>query len=164
MLNVSTIQASDLLSAKRIDEKEKKILRSAVQELQMRDEHSLIIGKLRQHILDLETSDLRSYQNIEKLNTTNLGLESQVLELEAKVESKDQLIYELRLKTNCRIQLMQKNMTSLRIKHSGVVSLEKHERICNSLRLLNVQKEKLSLKASILQTKYNTSEGFVLLI
>lgn len=81
LLDVSTAQASDLMAAKTLDEKEKKILRSAVQELQMRDEHSLIIGKLRQQILALESSEIRSYQKLESLNSKCLEYESKVLEV-----------------------------------------------------------------------------------
>jgi hypothetical protein len=113
--------------AKCVEDKENKLLRLAVQELQTRDEKNLIIGKLRQQILALESGELRSRQKIEALNSTKLHLETENLQHEERIEKQDKLIYNLRLKTNSRIDFMRKNMNNMRNKHYGIVSLSKHE-------------------------------------
>lgn len=156
---VSAKQASDLITTKQVDENEKKILRLAVQELQIKDENNLLIGKLRQQIIALESNEIRNTQKMEALNSTKLSLESQILSLEDKIESQDKIINNLRLKTNSRIQTMRKNMASLRMKHSGIILLSNHERACNMLRTIFDQKEKLQKENSRLTENLNDCQN-----
>lgn len=124
---LSAAQSTDLFAAKISDEKEKNILRAAVQELQMTDDKNLAIGKLHNHILILEASELRANRKADDLKTKCLNLETSVLELESKIDQQDSITKVLKLQSNAKVATIQRIMVSMRLRLAGAVSIEKHE-------------------------------------
>nr|KAJ3422939.1 hypothetical protein HK105_005441 [Polyrhizophydium stewartii] len=134
---------SDLDSLRKSDEKEKAILRAAVQELQMEDDDKLIIGKLHHHILALQMSEAVALRKLEALGAKCLRLETSLLQMEQARDERDRLMFNLRMDTKARVRLVHKNMSELRLKLAGMVLISKHERACGMLRTLDDRKRAL---------------------
>ncbi|KAI8905079.1 hypothetical protein EDD86DRAFT_212204 [Gorgonomyces haynaldii] len=142
MSDLATVQASDVLFSKTRDEKELKTLRQCVEEMQMMNDHSLIIGKLNQKIIALEQQEAQHLHQQEQWKMKESGLEATILDLENRLEAQDKFIYNLHLQNNLRIESFQKSISQMRVKLSGVIVLDAHERTCQKLSVLFGQKEK----------------------
>ncbi|KAJ3326134.1 hypothetical protein HDV06_000010 [Boothiomyces sp. JEL0866] len=129
---IATKQASHLMLQLGTDEKEINILKAAVKELQMHDDEKLIIGQLHEHILSLQKSEEFANTLAKELKTKCIRLESVIVNLESVISNQDKIIFELRLKTKERVQLLQTRLSEQRIKLSGAVTAQKYERISNT--------------------------------
>ncbi|KAK6098993.1 40S ribosomal protein S26 [Batrachochytrium dendrobatidis] len=144
--DIATNQVADLNALHKMDEKEKQILQAAVQELQMKDDDKLVIGKLHHHILALQMSETVILRKLDCMTSKCLRLETLSLQAEQAKDDRDQLLFDLRIKTKGRVRLMQKTLSELRLKLSGVVPLGKHEKACNMIRILDDRKRKAELQ------------------
>ncbi|KAI9101929.1 hypothetical protein DFS34DRAFT_436911 [Phlyctochytrium arcticum] len=140
LADIASAQASDIVHHQVIDEKEKAILRAAVEELQMEGDEKLVIGKLHHHILTLQMSELMALRNAEKYQERCLTLEHKTIELENRVDERDEIIFHLRLDHKVRSRELQSNISELRGKLIGSVLLDKHERTCERVRILDACK------------------------
>jgi centrosomal protein CEP290 len=124
---IATQQASDLIRIHAIDEKEKKILRAGMQELQMEGDEKLLIGKLHNHVVALQISEANCGRKLEMMTTKCLKLESNVVQLERLVEMRDTKVFQMHLDSKNRVRILQGIVSDLRARMSGVVLLTKHE-------------------------------------
>jgi centrosomal protein CEP290 len=66
--DIATHQASDLVRLQAVNDKEKRILQAAIQELQMEGEEKLLIGKMHHHIVALQVSEATALRKIDILS------------------------------------------------------------------------------------------------
>lgn len=76
-----------MMHTRTMDEKEKAILRAAVEELQMEGDEKLMIGKLHHHILTLQISEGMALRKLESSNEKCLKLESTIAEVRKAIVS-----------------------------------------------------------------------------
>ena len=140
--------SADLTRLQNEDDKEKNVLRSAVLELQMVDDDKLIIGKLHHHILALQLSESMALRKIDSLNYKCLQLETSLLQTEKLKDERERLLFETRLENKARIQMLQRTVSDLRIKFSGLIPLAQHKRLCEAMRSLDKRKRELEVSLS----------------
>jgi centrosomal protein CEP290 len=115
-----------------VDEKEKAILRAAVQELQMEGDDKLLIGKLHHHILALQMSEATAMRKLDSTKNKCLRLESSIVRMENAIHERDSTVFQIRLDSRASLRFLQKTVMQLRNRVSGHVTLEKHEVSCTS--------------------------------
>ncbi|KAJ3183418.1 hypothetical protein HDU87_006737 [Geranomyces variabilis] len=153
------MQAADLLSLRDVDEKEKAILRTAVEELQMEGDDKLLIGKLHQQILELQIVDAKASRKESQLVEKSLKLESTIVQLEKEIDDRDSVIFHLRMEQKSRTRTLQRSLSDLRTRLAGTVILDKYERACNRFRDIHARKRELDERLTTLSTeKYELEE------
>ncbi|TPX68705.1 hypothetical protein SpCBS45565_g02947 [Spizellomyces sp. 'palustris'] len=145
LADIATTQSADMVHHHAMNEKEKSILRAAVEELQMEGDEKLVIGKLHQHILTLQMSEATIVRKLEAAHANTLRLESTVVQkvyyqLEKSIDERDNIIFQLRLDQKSSMRLLQKSASDLRAKLAGAVYLDKYERACERTRILEARK------------------------
>ncbi|KAJ3157599.1 hypothetical protein HDU86_003251 [Geranomyces michiganensis] len=149
----ASLQAADLLSMRDADEKEKRILRAALEELQMEGDDKLLIGKLHQQILDLQISEARSARKESELHEKCLSFEGTILKLEKDIDERDARIFQLRMEHKRRALMLHKSVSQLRARLAGTVTPDKYERACKSLVDVHSQKHDLKERLETLLTE-----------
>jgi centrosomal protein CEP290 len=164
--DISSSQANYLKLAEQNQAKEIELLRSALKDLQMESDGQLIIGQLHNHILTLQKSESTSLVNNAELKKRCLRLEKVIIQLESENSSQNQIIFDLRVKSRNRMLALQKSLSDFRLRFTGTVLFEKHERACKAahkLSIINVDYEKkiqdLTKKVISLETKLDASEA-----
>ncbi|KAJ3152611.1 hypothetical protein HDU89_001304 [Geranomyces variabilis] len=150
---LASIQAADLLSLRNADEKEKTILRAAVEELQMEGDDKLLIGKLHQQILELQILDATAARKESQLVEKSLKLESTIVQLEKEIDDRDSVIFHLRMEQKSRTRTLQRSLSDLRTRLAGTVILDKYERACNRFRDIHARKRDLDERLVTLSTE-----------
>ncbi|KAJ3289656.1 hypothetical protein HK104_007316 [Borealophlyctis nickersoniae] len=156
--DLAATQTADMAHLHALDEKEKDILRAAIAELQMEGEDKLLIGKLHHHILALQMSEAAALGKLEVLNSKCLKLESTVTQLEKGVDERENIIFQIRVDNKNRLRYVQRMLSEARIKLSGAVALDKHERTCELVRTLDARKTELSKEIRHLVDERNRLE------
>ncbi|KAJ1568507.1 hypothetical protein HK405_001162, partial [Cladochytrium tenue] len=133
---IAAKQSTDLLHLHSSDEKEKAILRAAIQELQLEGDEKLLIGKLHHHILAIQMSEATALRKLEDAERKCLGLEAQIAQSEKYAADFDRAIFNLRTEHRSSIRLLYQTVSGLRCRLAGAVMLDKHERACDIVRRL----------------------------
>ncbi|KAJ3415066.1 hypothetical protein HDV05_005592 [Chytridiales sp. JEL 0842] len=143
LADVASNQTMDLMHLHSADEKEKAILRAAVQELQMEGDDKLLIGKLHHHILALQMSEATALRKLEAIRNKCLRMETAVVRLEQAIDERDTTVFQIRLDSRQSLRMLQKTIMQLRNRVAGHVTLEKHERACELLRSIDNRKAEI---------------------
>lgn len=157
MKNVSEIastQASRLKFNQDLSIKESALLHATIKDLQMADDSKFIIGQLHQHILNLQREEMTATNRSREIKGKCLRLEKIIIQvfrglnfkMESQASGQSKIIFDLRMKTKSRVQLLQKSLSDVRLRFAGSVFLEKHEKACNLAERISSQNSELQLK------------------
>ncbi|KAJ1554011.1 hypothetical protein HK096_005352 [Nowakowskiella sp. JEL0078] len=151
LAEIAANQAFDLTQMQHLSEKEKTILLTTIEELQIQSEEKLIIGKLHHHILALQLSEATALRKLDSMNSKCLQLESRVVKLENKIDEHEHSIYQMRLDQKSRNRILLRSLCETRTKLAGIVFLDKFEKACDLLRTLETQKKDIQSDMEILR-------------
>ncbi|KAI8847903.1 hypothetical protein BC829DRAFT_418071 [Chytridium lagenaria] len=129
-----------------MDQKEKQILRAAVEELQVEGDDKLLIGKLHHHILALQVSEATALRKLEVGRSKCLRLETALLNAERAIEEKENTVVDLRSRVYGQVTLTSMSIDARRS------SLEK------SLAVLEEEKQELQGKLAEADFKLDSQD------
>ena len=135
--DIASSQASHTAQQQKSDQKELELLRGAISDLQMQTDNKLILGQLHQHILTLQKSESEAHKQNLDLKTKCLRLEKTIIQLEGEMSHQNKVIFDLRMKTKNRIEILQKSLSDFRLRFCGSILIEKHERACDAAKRLS---------------------------
>ncbi|KAJ3105484.1 hypothetical protein HDU96_008567 [Phlyctochytrium bullatum] len=136
LVHVANAQAEDLLHIHKVDMREKEILQAAIHELQIEDDHKLLVGKLHNHILALQVSEASVLKKLEKKEIKCQKLENSLRHTERALEECEKQLSEEKMLSRSRTGILYKKIADLRVLTSGHVALEAYE-IGESANFLN---------------------------
>ncbi|ORX42993.1 hypothetical protein BCR36DRAFT_586919 [Piromyces finnis] len=127
--DLSYEQAKNLELRQSSNEKEKDILRAALEEFQIENDEKLLIGKLHEHIIALQLKEDSLKKEMESLKTKCINLENKVVVSNKNIQEKDNSIYQLKVEFHMRIRKLQRNIEQLRTNLSGFTKLNEFEKL-----------------------------------
>ncbi|KAJ3344968.1 hypothetical protein HDU83_004566 [Entophlyctis luteolus] len=141
--DIASNQTADLLHHQSQNEKEKAILRATIQELQMEGDEKLLIGKLHHHILALQMNESAVIRKLELQQAKCIRLESRVVKLERAIDERDAALFQHKIDSRNSLRLLQKAVSSMRVRIVGQVTLEKHQRTCTLAQSLDKSNQEM---------------------
>ncbi|KAJ3204190.1 hypothetical protein HDU67_009732 [Dinochytrium kinnereticum] len=151
LTDIAGNQAADLLHLHKMDQREKEILRAAIEELQVEGDDKLLIGKLHHHIIALQVSEATALRKLDIRKAKCMRLETSLLNAEKAVEERENTLLELRQEYRKHVLGLQKTVVDLRSRIYGHVTLDKHERTCDLLRSIDLRKSEVEKVIIVLE-------------
>ena len=144
LVDLAKTQASDMSYLRDMEVKEKQILKAAIKELQMESDDKLLIGNLHQHIVKLQMDQIEHLRSIEKLQEKCLRLEHENVQVEKALDDRESTLFQMRIDHKMRTRMLQNTISEARAKMAGSISIEKFERACELVQILDRQKMTLT--------------------
>ena len=156
--DIAASQASHMKKEQEHDKQKISLLQAAIKDLQMHDDTKLIMGQLHQHIMFLQKSENAAKVEASNLKSKSLRLEKMIIQMEGEISSQNKCIFDLRISTKNRIQVLLKSLSDYRQRINGSVALEKHERTCNLVKRLSDINLEFEKRIDILKGEKHAAE------